>query len=86
MKWFGVVFMLFGSILAFGNPWFILLPVVGLLLFLQGMEESIAALVVECIQKNKNPTELEADRKKEIGVGGDTDEPEARASNKPVGG
>jgi len=86
MKWFGTVFMLFGSILTFANPWFVLLAVIGLLLFLQGMEQSIAALVVECIRKNKSPEELEAGRKREIGLVVDTDENEPQASNETAGG
>jgi hypothetical protein len=85
MKWFGAVFMLFGCILAFENPWFVLLPVIGLLLFLQGMEQSIAALVVECIRNNKNPDELEAERKKEIGLVREDEASEPEASNKPAG-
>jgi hypothetical protein len=85
MKLLGAVLVVICGYLGMaGNPLFFLGSSIGLLLFLQGMEKSIAAVVVECIRKNKSPQELEADRKREIGLVEGPDEASPDASNRRV--
>ena len=68
MKFYGGCLLFIGAFFTFGSPWFILLAILGLLLFLQGMENVIASLIVECIRSNKSPDELDT-HKDEKGLG-----------------
>ena len=85
MKFYGGALLFIGAYLTFANPWFILLVVLGLLLFLQGMEKSIASLIVECIRSDKSPDEIEADRKREAGPVPSEGPPSEDDSNKTGG-
>ena len=58
MKVYGGVLLFFGAFQAFASPWFILIAVLGLLFFLQGMENSMAALILDSIRDDKGPDEL----------------------------
>jgi len=55
MKFYGGCLMFIGAFFTFGSSWFILLAILGLLLFLQGMKNVIASLLVECIRSDKSP-------------------------------
>jgi hypothetical protein len=65
-KIFGVVFMGIGTYGVFCTPPVLgLLALVGLILFLQGIQETVIEEVVECIRSNKSYDELLAHRRAE---------------------